>query len=41
MKKIIFGASAALLLAGCGSNVDLVKDGVMEFDKSITVGDAI
>ena len=41
MKKIIFIASAAFLLTGCGSNVDLVKDGVMEFDKSITVGDAI
>ena len=35
---IIFFTS--ILLTGCGSNVDMVKDGVMNFNKTITVGQA-
>lgn len=44
MKKLIFGFSMLLILvglSGCGSDEDIVKDGVMNFNKSLTVGGAL
>jgi len=43
MKNYIFGISTFMLilgLNGCSDNTDLVKDGVMNFNKTITVGEA-
>jgi putative protein kinase ArgK-like GTPase of G3E family len=42
MRKIKFfiGLFLALLITGCGNNTDLVKSGIMNFNKTITVGDA-
>ena len=44
MKKIlsILAMSTLLIfgLSGCGSDIDIVKDGVVEYDDSIGVGDA-
>jgi len=42
MRKIKFfiGLFLALMITGCGNNADLVKDGIMNFNKTITVGDA-
>ena len=28
------------MITGCGNNTDLVKDGIMNFNKTITVGNA-
>jgi|GEM_PF-1419524 hypothetical protein len=41
MKGVWFSFPVALLLAGCGSDVSLVKDGVMDFNQTITVGQAL
>jgi len=44
MKKLIFGFSMLLILvglSGCSSDEDIVKDGVMNFNKSLTVGEAL
>jgi hypothetical protein len=38
MKKIMLSLPIIALLTGCGSNVDLVKDGVMEFNQTTTLG---
>ena len=32
--KVWFVSPVALVLAGCGSDLDLVKGGVMEFNKT-------
>ena len=42
MRKIKFfiGLFLLLMITGCDNNVDLVKDGIMNFNKTITVGDA-
>jgi len=43
MRKIMFiviGVFLAFFITGCSNDVDLVKDGVMNFNKTITVGEA-
>lgn len=40
MKKLISIFFLSLILTGCGSDISSVKDGTMDFDSSITVGDA-
>ena len=43
MKRLIFGILTLMLvlgLNGCGNNADLVKNGIMNFNKTITVGEA-
>jgi hypothetical protein len=40
MNKINLAIIIGLTISGCGSNVDKIKDGVMDFDKSITVSQA-
>jgi len=41
MKKILLALPFALILSGCGSDVDLVKDGVMDFNQTTTLGQAL
>ena len=41
MKKVLLVVPVILALAGCGSDVDLVKSGVMEFNQTITLGKAL
>lgn len=41
MKKVLLAAPVILALAGCGSDIDLVKDGVMEFNQTTTLGKAL
>lgn len=41
MKKIFFTALAMIILTGCGSDIDLVKKGVMEFNQTTTLGKAL
>jgi len=41
MKRFVFGILTTMLmlgLSGCSDNTDLVKDGIMNFNKTITVG---
>lgn len=38
MKKVLFIAVISILLSGCGSDIDLVKNGTMNFNKTTTVG---
>lgn len=43
MKRFIFGILTAMLmlgLSGCSDNTSLVKNGIMNFNKTITVGQA-
>jgi len=40
IKLFITGLFLSLLVTGCADNTDLVKDGIMNFNKTITVGDA-
>jgi hypothetical protein len=40
LKLLIVGLFISLFVAGCGNNTDLVKDGIMNFNKTITVGEA-
>ena len=40
-KKTILVSALALSLTGCGGNIDLVKDGTIDFNKSITVGQSL
>lgn len=39
-KGIIFGLFLSLVMTGCSDNTDLVKNGVMNFNKTITIGEA-
>lgn len=41
MKKVFCAASLAIALTGCGSDINLVKNGVMDFNKTITLGEAL
>ena len=41
MKKVLFAIPLALALTGCGSDIDLVKGGVMEFNQTTTLGKAL
>lgn len=41
MNRMWFVAPVTMVLAGCGSDLDLVKGGVMEFNKTITLGQAL
>ncbi|RLA81799.1 MAG: hypothetical protein DRG78_08655 [Epsilonproteobacteria bacterium] len=44
MKRLLFGFSILLIsigFSGCGSNVDTVKDGTMNFNNSTTLGKAL
>lgn len=38
MKKSLLAVPLILVLAGCGSDIDLVKGGVMEFNQTTTLG---
>lgn len=38
MKRVVLGVAIASLLAGCGSDVDIVKGGVMDFNQTTTLG---
>ena len=38
MKKVLLVAPVILALAGCGSDIDLVKGGAMEFNQTTTLG---
>ncbi|MFK5882302.1 MAG: hypothetical protein QM482_08795 [Sulfurospirillum sp.] len=40
LKILLIGLFVSLFVAGCGNNTDLVKDGIMNFNKTITVGEA-
>jgi len=43
MQKLLFLVAAIVLLFGlngCANDIDNVKDGVMDFDKTLTVGEA-
>ncbi len=43
MKKIIMSMMLgviAMVITGCSNEIDLVKDGTMSFDKSLTIGEA-
>jgi hypothetical protein len=44
MKKLIFGFSMLLILvglSGCGSDIDIVKNGTINFNETTTVGKAL
>ncbi|UUO21884.1 hypothetical protein FGD67_00725 [Colwellia sp. M166] len=41
MKKALLVLPVALALTGCGSEIDSVKDGIMDFNKTITLGQAL
>lgn len=41
MKKTLYIVPIIAALAGCGSDVDLVKKGIMDFNKTTTVGQAL
>lgn len=41
MKKLLLAVPMTLALAGCGSDIDLVKGGIMEFNKTTTLGKAL
>ncbi|RUO30388.1 hypothetical protein [Aliidiomarina soli] len=41
MKKLLFGAPIILALTGCVSDTDFVKNGTMDFNGTITVGEAL
>lgn len=41
MKKIFLIAPIVMALTGCGSDLDLVKGGIMEFNKTTTLGKAL
>ncbi|MBL4911327.1 MAG: hypothetical protein JKX78_15120 [Alteromonadaceae bacterium] len=41
MKKLLLALPFTLALSGCGSNVDLVKDGIMDFNQTTTLGQAL
>ncbi len=41
MKKALLLVPIILPLVGCGGDIGLVKDGVMEFNKTITIGQAL
>lgn len=41
MKKLFVVALATIMLSACGSNVDTVKSGTMEFNQTISVGEAL
>jgi hypothetical protein len=44
MKRLLFGFSVLLIsigFSGCGSDEDTFKDGIMNFNKSLTVGEAL
>ena len=41
MKKIILALPIFLALAGCGSDIDVVKNGVMEFNQTTTIGQVL
>lgn len=40
LKLLIVGLFLSLMISGCSDNTDLVKNGIMNFNKTITVGDA-
>jgi len=40
LKFVIVGLFVLLFMTGCSNDTDLVKDGVMNFNKTITVGEA-
>lgn len=40
IKLLFVGLFLAIFMAGCNSDIDLVKNGVMNFNKTITVGEA-
>lgn len=41
MKKLLFGAAIILTLTGCVSDTEFVKNGTMDFNGTITVGEAL
>lgn len=41
MKKALLVAPIVMALASCGSNLDLVKGGIMEFNPTTTLGQAL
>ena len=44
MKRLVFGFSVLSVIigfTGCGSDIDTVKDGVLNFNKTTTVGQAL
>ncbi|MDV6328305.1 hypothetical protein Q5L94_09545 [Idiomarina sp. Sol25] len=41
MKKALFVVPIILFLAGCGSEVEQIKSGTMDFNKTITLGQAL
>ena len=40
LKLFVIGVFLSLMITGCSNDTDLVKDGVMNFNKTITVGEA-
>jgi len=40
IKLLFAGLFLAIFMAGCNSDIDMVKNGVMNFNKTITVGEA-
>ena len=40
LKLLVIGVFLSLMITGCSNDIDLVKDGVMNFNKTITVGEA-
>lgn len=40
IKKLIIVSFTAVMFIGCGDDVSTIKNGTLEFDKSITVGQA-
>lgn len=41
MKKLALITTACIALSGCGSDTDKVKNGILDFNKTITVGQAL
>lgn len=41
MKKLVLISTMCIAIAGCGSDTDKVKNGILEFNKTITVGQAL
>lgn len=41
MKKLALITTMCIAIAGCGSDTDKVKNGILEFNKTITVGQAL
>ncbi len=40
LKLLVIGLFLSLIITGCSDDIDIVKNGVMNFNKTITVGEA-